>query len=70
MTEPDSLEGLRGLQQDLSALDESRLRNIDRLWASLEARIEEFRTLLDKPGKNESSRRKVLSGSTISHEST
>ena len=67
MTEPDSLEGLRGLQKDLSALDESRLRNVDRLWANLEARIEEFRVLLDKPGKNESSRKRVLSGSIISY---
>lgn len=62
MTEPETLEGLRGLQQDLIALDESRLRNVERLWIDLEARIEEFRKLLDKPPKTESSRKKVLSG--------
>lgn len=64
MTEQEGLAGLRGLQQDLIALDESRLRNVDRLWADLESRIEEFRNLLDKPSKNESSRKKILSGIT------
>lgn len=58
--------GLRGLQQDLIALDESRLQNIDRLWADLEARIEEFRRLLDKPQKNDSSRKELLSGNSAS----
>jgi len=62
MTEQDGLEGLRGLQQDLIALDESRLRTIDRLWTELEARIDEFRQLLDKPQRNESSRNQLLSG--------
>ena len=65
MTGQEGLEGLRGLQQDLIALDESRLRNVDRLWADLEARIDEFKNLLDKPSKNESSRMKVLSGNFI-----
>ena len=62
MTEQEAADGLRGLQQDLIALDESRLRNVQRLWSDLEAHIEEFRTLLDKPTKNESSRNKILSG--------
>ena len=62
MTEYDGLEGLRGLQQDLAALDESRLRNIDRLWTQLENRIDEFRQLLDKSPKNENSRKQLLSG--------
>ena len=62
MTEQEAADGLRGLQQDLIALDESRLRNVERLWSDLEARIEEFRNLLDKPPKNESSRKKILSG--------
>ena len=62
MAEHEAADGLRGLQQDLIALDESRLRNVARLWSDLEARIEEFRNLLDKPPKNESSRKKILSG--------
>lgn len=62
MTEQEAADGLRGLQQDLIALDELRLRNVQRLWSDLEAHIEEFRTLLDKPTKNESSRNKILSG--------
>ena len=62
MTEPAGLEGLRGLQADLIALEESRLRNVERLWLHLEARIEEFRKLLDKPWKNETSRKEILSG--------
>lgn len=62
MAESEAIEGLRGLQQDLIALEESRLRNVERLWIDLEARVEEFRNLLDKPPKNESSRKKVLSG--------
>ena len=65
MTEQEALEGLRGLQQDLIALEESRLRNVQRLWVDLEVRIEEFRDLLDKPLKNESSRKKVLSGTSL-----
>ena len=62
MTDQQGLEGLRGLQQDLLALDESRLRNVDRLWGELEARIYEFQQLLEKPPKNENSRKQLLSG--------
>ncbi len=67
MTDQEDLEGLRGLQQDLTALDESRLRTVDRLWTDLEARIEEFRQLLDKPQRSESSRNQLLSGSYYPH---
>lgn len=62
MAESEAIDGLRGLQQDLIALEESRLRNVERLWVDLEARVQEFRNLLDKPPKNESSRKQVLSG--------
>ena len=62
MTDQDIFEGLRSLQQDLVALNESRLRNVDRLWTELEARIEEFRQLLEKPQKSDTSRKKLLSG--------
>jgi len=67
MTDQEDLEGLRGLQQDLTALDESRLRTVDKLWTELEARIEEFRQLLDKPQRSESSRNQLLSGSYYPH---
>lgn len=62
MTDADSLEGLRGLHQDLLALSEARLTNVERLWIELESRVEEFRKLLDKPPKNEKSRQIVLGG--------
>ena len=62
MENPGRLEGLRGLHQDLLALDASRLHNIERLWADLEARVNEFRQLLDKPAKNETSRKALSSG--------
>ena len=62
MTDQGGLEGLRGLHQDLIALSESQLRNVDRLWAELDARVDEFRRLLDKPQKNEASRKTLLSG--------
>jgi len=53
MAEEDSLEGLQGLHRDLLALTESRLPTLERLWAELEARIDEFKTLLDRPRKND-----------------
>ena len=59
----DSFISLRGLHQDLVDLEQGRLRNVDRLWGDLEARIDEFRQLLDKPSKNDESRRSLLSGS-------
>ena len=62
MEDPGGLVGLRGLHYDLLALDESRLGNIERLWADLEARVNEFRQLLDKPAKNEKSRKALSSG--------
>jgi nuclear pore complex protein Nup205 len=65
MAEDEGLAALRGLHQDLLALEESRLRNIDRLWAELEARVDEFRQLLDKPGKNDGSRKTLQSGKIL-----
>lgn len=66
MTDLNSLDGLRGLHQDLIALEESQLRNIERLCTELEARIVEFRNLLDKPPKEESSRKTLNSGALFS----
>lgn len=62
MENSGGLAGLRGLHQDLLALEASRLRNVERLWADLEARVNEFRQLLDKPAKNEASRKALSSG--------
>ena len=67
MTGSNSLEGLRGLHQDLIALEESQLRNIERLWAELETRVDEFRKLLDKTPKNDISRKTLLSGTNSLH---
>ena len=62
MTDEGGLASLRGLRQELLALEQSQLRNIDRLWADLEAHVQDFRQLLDKPSKNEASRKELLSG--------
>ena len=66
MINRNSLDGLRGLYQDLIGLEESQLRNIERLWAELESRIVEFRNLLDKKPKKESSRQILNSGARFS----
>ncbi|KAI2733370.1 hypothetical protein CBS147332_385 [Penicillium roqueforti] len=58
----DTRNGLRGLYQDLSALSNSQLPNVDRLCFELETHIQDFRKLLDKPAKNNASRQAVLSG--------
>lgn len=64
MDSAESLVGLRGLYQDLSALSDSSLVNIDRLRVELETHIHAFRSLLDKPTKSNASRQSVLSGMT------
>lgn len=67
MGDRDTLAGLRGLYQDLSSLTESSFVNIDRLRVELEAHIDDFRKLLDRPPKNNSSRQAVLSGKCSSY---
>ena len=62
MSALDGLEGLRGIHQDLIALSEDRLPRVERLWVELEARIEDFRRLLDKVSKNDASRQTLSSG--------
>ncbi|KAF2225848.1 nucleoporin Nup186/Nup192/Nup205 [Elsinoe ampelina] len=59
MEDSDSLTRLRGLQADLEAFSESRLQNIDRLWAELQESLGDFRKLLDKQQKNEGSRKQL-----------
>ena len=62
MADEDSLEGIRGLHQDLLVVSESQLPALERLFAELEARIADFRKLLDKPPKKEQSRQALCSG--------
>lgn len=65
MTAPDNLTSLRGLHQDLIALEKSQLLDIERLWVDLESRIDEFRKLLDKSPRKEASRNAILSGMNV-----
>ncbi|KAK2804256.1 hypothetical protein FQN51_002345 [Onygenales sp. PD_10] len=58
----DDVETLRGIFLDLSALSRSALPAVDRLVFELEATVQDFRKLLDKPAKNNESRQSVLSG--------
>lgn len=62
MDEDDSLVRLQGLQADLVAFSESRLPNVERLWAELESSIEDFQRLLDRQQKNDKSRQTLKSG--------
>lgn len=62
MTVPDDLTSLRGLHQDILALEKSQLLDIERLVLDLESRIDEFRKLLDKSPRKDSSRNAILSG--------
>jgi hypothetical protein len=62
MDDIDSLGGLRGLYQDLSAIPDSPMVNVERLCLELETHIEDFRKLLTKASKNDTSRKSVLSG--------
>lgn len=65
MAESSSLEGLQNLHRDLVALCENRLPNLERLWIQLQDRVEEFRKLLDKPPRNEVSRKSLGIGQTF-----
>lgn len=56
------LESLQALHQDLVALEEGQLRNIDRLCDEIRAHVEAFRKLLDKSQKSDASRAKLSSG--------
>ena len=62
MNETDGFGGFQGLSEDLVALSNSQLQNVDRLWTELDARVDEFRKLLDQPGKKDASRKAVQSG--------
>ena len=62
MSELGDLETLETLHRDLLALSESRLLNVERLWVQLEARVADFRRLLDKTSRNEHSRKALTTG--------
>ena len=62
MAEDDGLLALQGLHSDLLAFSENRLQDIDRLVTELDSRIDEFRQLLDKKSKSETSRKKLGEG--------
>ncbi|KAG8530379.1 uncharacterized protein KY384_004881 [Bacidia gigantensis] len=65
MSDQGDLEILQGIHQDLIDLSKAQLRSVERLWAELDARVDEFRKLLDRPRKNEASRKSLLSGTVI-----
>lgn len=58
----ESLERLQGLYQDLIKFSETKLADIERLWLEVEASIQDFRKLLDKPPKNNASRQSLAKG--------
>ena len=62
MTEEEQSQDFQGIHQDLIAISKAQLRNVDRLWSELDAHVDEFKLLLDKPAKNESSRKTLLTG--------
>ncbi|KAL8821845.1 MAG: hypothetical protein Q9223_000203 [Gallowayella weberi] len=62
MEVPSGLESLRALHQDLIALEDGQLRNVDKLCNELRAHVEAFKHLLDHPSKSDSSRKKLESG--------
>jgi nuclear pore complex protein Nup205 len=64
----ESLERLQGLYQDLTAFSETKLADIERLWVELEASIEDFRKLLDRPPKKNASRESLAKGMKSSFE--
>nr|POF14049.1 nucleoporin [Quercus suber] len=56
-----SLQSLLDLQRDLDSFAHSRFLSIDRLWAELDASIEDLRKLLDKKRRSEPSRQQLAS---------
>lgn len=65
MEAPAELESLRDLHQDLVALEEGQLRNIDKLCAEIRAHVDAFRKLLDKSQKSDASRSKLNTGTVV-----
>ncbi|QIW94678.1 hypothetical protein AMS68_000196 [Peltaster fructicola] len=59
MEQNNPLEALQILQQDLIALLNSRLSNVNRLEEELNARLEDFQKLLERNRRNEQSRKSI-----------
>lgn len=62
MTDQDDFTSLRGLHQDLLALERAQSISNERLWEDLDSRVDDFKKLLDRSPKNETSRNAILSG--------
>ena len=62
MSDPGDQAGLRALHADLIAVSNAQLAHVDRLWEELQTRIEEFRTLLNRPPKSDESRKQLRTG--------
>ncbi|KAK5133322.1 hypothetical protein LTR08_007847 [Meristemomyces frigidus] len=60
----DPLQRLRLLQSDLAAFAESRLPNVARLSAELDASIDDLKKLLEKKRRNEASRKELAPNTT------
>lgn len=58
----DKVETIIALQQDLVALSEGQLPNVDKLCADLEAQLTAFQKLLDKKPRSEKSRAAINTG--------
>ena len=58
----DSVEGIQSLYEDLAALADDQLPNIERLCASLETHLDALKKLLDKTPKSDKSRDALASG--------
>lgn len=58
----ESLVSLRGLQRDLLNLSETTVQNVTQLHDQLLSHITDFRNILNKATRNETSRKKLLSG--------
>ena len=62
MDEEDKVAAIIGLQQDLAALSETQLVNIEKLSRDLDAHVEAFRNLLDMKGRADTSRAALNTG--------
>lgn len=62
MAEEEELDSLEALHRDLQTLSEARLPVVERLRLELAAKLDDFRKLLDKETKKDSSRQTLNSG--------
>ncbi|KAH7067601.1 nucleoporin Nup186/Nup192/Nup205 [Paraphoma chrysanthemicola] len=62
MAEEDSLAALQGLHRDLCAHIDLQLPVLERLIHTLEAHLDDFKALLDKKPKNDTSRQTLTAG--------